>query len=105
MGYHLKESHKLWGFVNVASDILNEMDGGIDYFSEMHPTIELYQRNYRDAGQYQISLQALDASSLRSLFENNAVRKAAAALALRVMRKRATIYNKYHCKLLANAIL
>ena len=95
----------MWGFVNVASDVLNELAGGINDFATTHPMIEMIKRNYRDAGQYQISLQANDQASLRSLLESTVVRRAASALTLRVMRKRATIYGKFHCKQLADAIL
>src|SRR5438552_15940588 len=92
------ERRQLWGFVNVASDVLYGAFGNEAGFIKAFPTIELVHRNYRDGGQNQISLHAHDGSSLRKLIQNVTVRSAAAALALRIMRKRATIYGKFHCK-------
>ena len=105
VGHDLVKPKEMWGFVNVASDVLVELAGGLDLFASTHPMIEMVERNYRDAGQHQISLHAPDESSLRLLLGNHMVCKAAGVLALRVMRKRATIYGKFHCKQLADAIL
>ena len=105
VGYDKNETDTMWGFVNVASDVLNDRIGGIRSFPEAHPKVELIESVYRDAGQHQICLHAWDEASLRAILTDKAVRKAARVLTLRVMRKRATIYGKYHCKQLANAIL
>lgn len=105
VGYAVRNPARLWGFLNVASDVLYDALGGQNRFRSVFPQIELVQRQYRDAGQYQISLHAHDEPALKQLMENQAVRQAAAALALRVMRKRATIYSKFHCQQLAELIL
>lgn len=96
---------KLWGFLTVASDVLYETYQNAETFIAAFPSIEVIQRNYKDAGQYQVTLWAEDEKSLKLLLANAAIRKAAAALALRVMRKRATIYSKYHCKQLADLVV
>jgi hypothetical protein len=61
--------------------------------------------NYRDAGQHQVTLHADDETWCRALLENGVVRRAAAELMLRVMRKGATVNGQFHCKQLADAIL
>lgn len=104
MGYLKSDNDQLWGFVTVASDILIEEFGSYEAFQSKHPKIELIERNYKDAGQFQITLHALKTDELTRLLESNKVLKAAAILNRRVMRKRATIYQKYHCKQLANEL-
>lgn len=94
-----------WGFVNVASDVLLGRWQSRWRFRRTHPSIRLIERGYRDAGQFQILLHAYSKEALRSLLQDEMVQCAAAALSLRVMRKRATIYGKNHCKLLADAAL
>lgn len=105
VGNLIRDSREIWGFVNVASDVLLEHFDGERGFAKAFPSIDLVQRGYRDAGQYQISLHARDQPSLRGLIANPAVRRASAALVLRLMRKRATIYGKFHCKQLADCLL
>jgi len=105
VGNFKEDRRELWGFVNVASDTLFEHFDGEGGFARAFPSIELIQRGYRDAGQYQISLHAYDQPSLRGLIGSAAVRQAAAVLVLRVTRKRATIYGKFHCKQLADCLL
>jgi hypothetical protein len=105
IGFTKVKPLELWGFVNVASDVLYGAFGNEDGFIKCFPSIELVRRNYRDAGQNQISLHAHDEASLKIIMESAAIRKAAAVLALRVMRKRATIYGKFHCKQLADYLL
>jgi hypothetical protein len=105
VGYHRECPDQMWGFVNVASDVLDDLLGCHSRVMEIHPDIEVYHRDYRDAGQHQASLQANNQTALRLLMESDAVRRAAATLSLRVMRKRATIYGKFHCKQLADSIL
>ena len=105
VGVHKSSASKMWGFVTVASDVLLlafESDLAI---VKAFPSIEVTRNNYRDAGQHQITLQANDEQTLKAILEHEAVRRAAAALALRVMRKRATIYTKFHCKQLADSAL
>lgn len=92
----------MWGFVTIASDVLSETFKTDQAIMAAFPTIEIVRRQYRDAGQHQITLCASNEPSMRAILENKAVRRAAALLALRVMRKRATIYAKFHCKQLAD---
>ncbi len=102
---HFKESPtKLWGFVTVAADVLYETFQNDETFMAAFPSIELNKRGYKDAGQHQVTLWAGDEKSLRNLLGDKSIQKSAASLALRVMRKRATIYSKYHCKQLADLV-
>jgi hypothetical protein len=105
VGSFKDEPREMWGFVNVASDVLYAEFGNKGGFIKAFPSIKLVQRNYRDAGQHQLSLHAHDESSLSVLIQTAEVRKAAATLVLRVMRKRATIYGKFRCNQLADCLL
>jgi hypothetical protein len=96
----------LWSFVNVAEDVLLEHWKSLNKLKRKFPFIRFEQRSYRDAGQHQITI--LCEGSLRlmvQLLSDPGISKAAATLALRVMRKRATIYGKYHCPQLADLAL
>lgn len=94
-----------WGFINVASDVLFSTYGSEDAFKTAHPYVELRKAGYRDAGQHQINISAATQSDMFGLLNDKAVTQAAAALCLRIMRKRATIYSKFHCPQLADAAL
>jgi hypothetical protein len=73
--------------------------------TDFFPSVEIIRRQYRDAGQHQVTLWAGDEQSFATILGHKAVQQAGASLALRVMRKRATIYSKFHCKHVAsNAI-
>jgi len=101
VGYHKSSPSEMWGFVTVASDVLSETFRTDESLEKSFPSIELVRREYRDAGQHQISLHADTEQCMKAILGHKAVRRAAATLALRVMRKRATIYTKFHCKQLA----
>ena len=95
----------LWGFVNVASDVLFDAYGSEAMFQQAHPNIEVKRVTYRDAGQHQVNLVAHLQHDMFDLLNDRAVTKAAAELCVRVMRKRATIYSKFHCPQLVDAAL
>ncbi len=105
MGYQKHDHSELWGFFTVASDVLLKTFKNDEAIKAMFPDVELVRGAYRDAGQHQLSLYAHDLKTMTALLKHSAVQEAAAALALRVMRKRATIYSKFHCKQLADAAL
>lgn len=102
LGYHKDAPSTLWGFVTVASDVLSGTFKTDKSFMDFFPSTEIIRRQYRDAGQHQVTLWAADEQSFAAILRHKAVQQAAAALALRVMRKRATIYSKFHCKHVAN---
>ncbi len=102
IGYFKNSPTEIWGFLTVASDVLSEAYENDESLMAAFPSSEIIRREYRDAGQHQITLWAGDEQSLSVLLEDKIVQKAAATLALRVMRKRATIYSKFHCKQLAD---
>ena len=102
LGCHKAAPSEMWGFVTVASDVLSESFPTDDALVAAFPSIEVVRREYRDAGQHQVTLHANNARSMKGILEHKVVRRAAASLALRVMRKRATIYAKFHCKQLAD---
>ena len=104
IGYHKNASAEMWGFVTVASDVLAETFQDFQELEEAFPSIEIVQRGYRDAGQHQLTILAESERSFRSVLEHQAVQRAAAVLAIRVMRKRATIYSKFHCKQLIDVL-
>lgn len=104
MGYYKDPSLKgaMWGFINVAADSLNQQFGAEKKFQKIFPDVELRKMSYRDGGQNQVSLSCSTQAEIVALLYDGRVQIAAGALVLRVMRKRETIYSKFHCKQLAN---
>ena len=95
-----------WAFINVASDVLEDAFVSLSEVARSHPGLDLSNdRMYRDAGAHQVTLFMEDACCLPRVLADTAIQTAARTLALRVMRKRATIYAKYHCPQLAHAAL
>ncbi len=105
VGWERYNSNVLWSFVNVAEDVLLEHWASLDELVKAFPFIEIEHRGYRDAGQHQVTLHTYGGAPMEQLLMNPGISKAAAALVLRVMRKRATIYGKYHCPQLAGLAL
>ena len=96
----------LWSFVNVAEDVLLAHWKSLNKLKRKFPFLRFEQRSYRDAGQHQITILCEGSARLMTqLLTDPGVSKAAATLALRVMRKRATIYGKYHCPQLTDLAL
>lgn len=104
-GWLKQEPDVLWAFMTVAEDFLLQHWDSVDALVDAYPFVEMVRRGYRDAGQHQVTLQVIGADEMAELLKDESVSKAAAALALRVMRKRATIYAKFHCPQLAEAVL
>jgi hypothetical protein len=96
---------ELWGFLNVASDVLFAAYGSEAKFQQAYPQIVVRHIAYRDAGQHQVNLLALSQHDMFDLLNDEAVTNAAAELCVRLMRKRATIYSKFHCPQLVDAAL
>jgi hypothetical protein len=105
IGLEKQSPDVLWSFVNVAEDVLLGHWISLDKLVKAFPFVEAEHCRYRDAGQHQVRLHVYDDAPMEKLLSDPGVSKAAAALALRVMRKRATIYGKYHCPQLANLAL
>lgn len=105
VGFHKSAPASMWGFVTIATDILSQAVDADPLLLSTLAGVEMVQRDYRDAGQHQVTLQARDCQSLKTLLEHPSIQGAGAQLALRVMRKRATIYGKFHCKPLADQAL
>ena len=105
VGHHASQPDRMWGFVTVASDVLWSKFGSERKLLENFPFLELVQRDYRDAGQHQVTLFMSDHDMLCDVLGHAYVQQAASSLALRVMRKRATIYSKFHCKQLADLVV
>lgn len=97
-----KKEPGLWSVVTVDEAILNEYWPDPEKFSAHFPGVEFFTRNYRDAGENQITLSCGEGLTMNALLSDDGVSKAAASLALRVMRKRANFYMQYHCPQLAN---
>ncbi|MCC6130031.1 MAG: hypothetical protein IT186_08880 [Acidobacteria bacterium] len=67
--------------------------------------MEVHQADYKDAGPHLFFLRGGTERYLEELVMDKRVQKAAGALVLRVMRKRATAFARYHCPQLANLAL
>lgn len=106
VGHAQRDPTALWSFVNVAEDVLLEHWKSISRLEKKYPSLRVERCDYRDAGQHQARLFCQgDAAFMEVLLHDPGVSKAAAALVLRVMRKRATIFGKYHCPQLADLAL
>ena len=99
-----KKTNLLWSFLTVDEDVLSDYWPSPDEFLKHFPDVEFVARGYRDAGQNQITLSCSGDTAMRRLLSDIGVCKAAAALNIRVMRKRANIYMKFHCVQLANQV-
>lgn len=100
-----KGAPSTWGYVNVARDVLEAAPGGERALRRRHRRVEIEASDYRDAGAHQARLLFSAEDDAAHLLFDPQVHRAAGALALRVMRRRATIYGKYHCKPLADRAL
>ena len=108
VGYYLEEDCTgfTWSFINIASDVFYEGFGSLETFESEHPDISVNTApSYRDGGQLVIQLVASAQVTMLSLLIDQRVTKAAAMLCLRLMRKRPTIFSKFHCPQLASAAL
>lgn len=106
VGHEQRDPTALWSFVNVAEDVLLVHWRSINRLEKKYPFLSVERCDYRDAGQHQVRLFCQgDAASMEVLLHDPGISKAAATLALRVMRKRATIFSKYHCPQLADLAL
>jgi hypothetical protein len=101
VGTHLDDPSSVWSFMVVSKSSLNESGFHTNY----KKPFDMRERNYRDAGQDQIALGVELGSHMRDLLSDSRVTKAAASLTQRVMRKRDTIYSKYHCPQSAELLL
>lgn len=99
------EQNVSWGFINVASDVLYEHFDSQRAFEQLFPHVNVDSTHYRDGGQHQVALRTWQQDDMFALLQNPAVMKAAATLAIRLMKKRSNIYYKYHCPPLVDAAL
>lgn len=95
----------IWGFVNVAIETIESARGGLGGLRRRHPNVVVEASRHRDAGTDQARVRFEREQDAAHLLFDPVVQRAAGALALRVMRRRATIFSKYHCKPLANRAL
>jgi hypothetical protein len=105
IGWEIDEP-ETWGFVNGARSVIEQEYGTIAAFKRRHRRLEVNESAaYRSAGGDQLQIRAGSLTELAEALEIPAVRNSAALLALRVMRTRATIYSKFHCPALADAMI
>lgn len=100
----VKKTNLLWSFITVDEDVLCSYWPSPDDFKKNFPNVEFLSGGYRDAGQNQITLRCSNFASMDRLLSDVGVCKAAAAMNIRVMRKRANMYMKFHCVQLANQV-
>lgn len=105
VGWTKQDAALLWSFVNVAEDVLLAHWKSINKLKKAFPFLRIERSVYRDAGQHQLRILCDDGTPMERLLADPGISKAAATLVLRVMRKRATIFGKYHCPQLADLAL
>lgn len=99
-----KNTNSLWSYVTVDEEVLSAYWPSPDDFLVSFPDVEFISRGYRDAGQNQITLRCSSIEGMEHLLADMGVCKAAAALNIRVMRKKANFFMKFHCVQLANQV-
>ena len=72
--------------------------GGRRALRRSFPRIDVHQAAYKDAGAHLLSLWGGTERFLEELVMDSRMQKAAGARVLRVMRKRATAFARYHCR-------
>jgi len=102
LGFFSSEPNTMWGFVNVAESVLERDAQLLDLLENegLSPIRVGYRDGANDCCQIEFIVGESD-----WILRDRSVMRAAAELALRIMRKRATIYCKYHCKQLADEVL
>ena len=99
--------NELYGYINVASDILKQnkqwrmkIEGwDVLAFSE------ILGYRYKHAGQHQLTLAAFGVDNISRLLSDCSAKQASAEFNLRLMRKRASLNYKTHCIDLARQIV
>jgi hypothetical protein len=106
VGHKSDNPSSIWSFINVAEDVLLDHWKSKNNLKKKYPFLRLESSDYRDAGQHQLRLVCEGGSaSMEQILKDPGISRAAATLVVRVMRKRATIYGKYHCPQLADLAL
>ncbi|MBK8210422.1 MAG: GIY-YIG nuclease family protein [Rhodospirillales bacterium] len=102
LGFYPQEPNAMCGFINVAESVLDQDVQLIDLLVNegLSPTHVAYRDAADDCCRIDFTVGKDD-----WILRDQSVMGAAAELALRVMRKRSTIYCKYHCKQLADEVL
>jgi hypothetical protein len=101
----MQQGSGTWAFVNVAASKLEEKYGSIALALRAFPGVEARQTSYRSAGSDHIQLHADSIMVMNNLLRSPAVCDAAGLLMIRQMRSRATIFSRFHCPSLADAVL
>jgi len=96
LGYHLKERDRVWGRINVSKQKFREHYPSNETFRLRHPKIGIEDDRYDHPGPDCLSLPADDLEPLHHLPSDEAILAASAALNLRLMQLRPTIYSQYH---------
>lgn len=105
VGWERQAPQKLWSFVNVTEDVLTQHWPSLRKLKKTYPFLDIERSAYKDAGQHQLRIVCNADAPMKLLLQDPSISIAAATLTLRVMRKRATIYGKYHCPQLADLAL
>lgn len=104
LGHNSGNHNTHWGFVNIAKTVIEQHYLSIRAFQKKYPFVDIRERMYRAGGNDQITVQVPELANMSELLSDNAVISAAGLLNLRLMRKGGTIYAKYHCPQLADAV-
>lgn len=94
-----------WAFINISEQTLRQTYPGRRSLKARHPGVEERVCSYRTAGYDQVSLDCLSLDALSSLLIDPAVQRASAHFNLRLMRKGAAMFSRYHCVDLATTVL
>lgn len=98
-----KRGGELFGHVNVRASVLDQLTD-VDSFLEDHPTVQLSESPYDDAGSDAVRLDIDGLEAMTKLMSDRRVVAAAGALVLDLMRKHFCVYTRYHCPQLVERV-
>lgn len=105
VGYEKSTPDAIWGFINVASSIVEDHYGTLAKARKALGAHAIERTQYRSAGHDQCGIHFKGARSIENILDQEVIRRAAATLLVRVMRKGVTPFAKFHCSALDEALL
>ncbi|CAN5834091.1 hypothetical protein BH10CHL1_BH10CHL1_14440 [soil metagenome] len=105
IGHNIENPNTHWGFVNISKSIIEHQYSSMRGFQKKYPFVRFRERMYRAGGNDQITVEVSGLTNLSTILSDDTFTSAAGLLNLRLMRKGGTVYAKYHCPQLADAVL
>lgn len=105
LGRYWQDANRFWGFANLAEDELLDSLGSLRKVQRAFPEATMERISYPSAGPPLLRLQTPSLQQMLELIADPRVQRAARRLTLRLARKGATLYSKFHCPQLAERVV